>query len=61
MGVISPKSNVNWVLIGYPIRPKYDSSIISINQSTLKYPKTTKETNETSRIIKIPLKPIKWP
>ena len=44
--------NVYWVLNGYPIRPNYDPSIISTNQPTLKYPKTTK-------ITKIPLKPKK--
>ena len=43
---------INWVLNGYPVRPTYDPSIISTNQPTLKYPKTTK-------ITKIPLKPKK--
>ena len=44
--------NVYWVLIGYPIRPNYNPSIISTNHPTLKYSKTTK-------ITKIPPQPKK--
>ena len=54
MGINPININAYWVLNGYPIRPNYDPSIISTNQPTLKYPKTTKMT-------KIPLKPRKWP
>ena len=52
MGINPININAYWVLNGYPIRPNYDPSIISTNQPTLKYPKTTKMT-------KIPLKPRK--
>ena len=44
--------NVYWVLIGYPIKPNYDPSIIFTNHPTLKYPKTNK-------ITKIPPQPKK--
>ena len=34
--------NFYWVLIGYSIRPNYDSSIIFTNHLILKYPKPQK-------------------
>ena len=46
--------NVYWVLTSYPIRPNYDPSIIFTNRQTQKYPKTTKNFQNTP-------KPKKWP
>ena len=69
MGVNPININVYWVLIGYPIRPNYDPSIISTNHPTLKYCKTTKNDQntpkkdqnipETQKKTKTPLKPKK--
>ena len=47
MGINPININVYWVLIGYPIRPNYDPSIISTNHPTLKYSKTTKNDQGT--------------
>ena len=41
------------MFIGYPIRPNYDPSIISTNHPTLKYSKTTKNDQNTPKLLKM--------
>ena len=41
MGINPININVYWVLTRYPIRPNYNSSIISKNRPIVKYPKTS--------------------